>query len=156
MNRSSPARLCAPTRLSYLAAAAYLLGAVGAALAQSTDDRSKEEDESHLYQETHPYLYDEFSPGEGGTSGIDDLKLIDKPDVSIADTTKLDAPLAFARRGFDSLYEQTGLRLGVAFTALGAWASGESDPSGASYDLDLLSAWTLVGRGTPNTGIGGT
>jgi len=153
VNRTSPARLWAPFRLGYLAAAAYLLGAVGAALAQSTDDRAKEEDESRLYRETHPYLYDEFSPGEGGTSGIDDLKQIDKPEVSIADTAKLDAPLAFARRGFDSLYEQTGLRLGVAFTALGAWASGESDPSGASYDLDLLSAWTLVGRGTPNIGV---
>jgi len=151
VNRSNPEQIWVSILLRHLLAAACMLGP-GAALAQSTADRSKEE-ESLLYQKLHPYLYDEFSPGEGSTSGIDELKQIDKPEIPIGDTTKLDAPLAFARRAFDTLDEQTGLRLGVAFTALGAWASGESDPSGASYDLDLLSAWTLVGRGTPNTGV---
>ena len=32
-------------------------------------------------------------------------------------------------------------------------ASGAGDPNGAAGDFDLVSAWTLVGRGTPNTGV---
>lgn len=147
----APPRVCGATLLGRMLAAVCMLGAVGAALAQSTADGSAEE--SHLYRELHPYLYDEFSPGEGGTSGIDDLKQIDKPEVSIGDTRTFDGPLAFARRNLDALDEKTGLRLGTAFTALGAWASGAGDPNGASYDFDLMSAWTLVGRGTPNTGV---
>lgn len=128
-----------------------MLAAGGAAYAQSAAEPSQEA--SSLYHELHPYLHDQFSPGEGSTGGIGDLKEIETPKVPVGDTTQLDGPLAFARRGFDSLYERTGLRLGLAFTALGAWASADDDPSGAAYDLDLLSAWTLVGRGTRNTGV---
>jgi porin len=123
------------------------------ASAQSTTDLSADAAQVYRdYEKSHPYLYDKFSPGEGGTSGIDDLDEIDRPETPIRDTKTLDMPFAWARSRFDALHENTGLRLGVAFTALGAWASGAGDPSGASYDLDLLSAWTLVGRGTPNTG----
>ena len=45
------------------------------------------------------------------------------------------------------------MRLGFAATALGLTANGADDPSGSAYDLDFMSAWTLVGRGTPDTGV---
>jgi hypothetical protein len=129
----------------YALPAACLLTAAGAALAQSAT--------SPAPKESQPYLYDEFSPGEGGTSGIDDLVEIDRPETPITDTIRFDTPFAFARRKFDALDEKIGLRLGVAFTALGMQASGAGDPNGAAGDFDLVSAWTLVGRGTPNPGV---
>jgi len=155
--------VCCAMLLRSALAVACALATAGAAPAQPTTDVSTDTDLStntatntaqlyHDYQKSHPYLYDHFSPGEGGTSGIDDLDEIDRPETPITDTKTLDIPFAWARSKFDALHENTGLRLGVAFTALGAWASGAGDPSGASYDLDLLSSWTLVGRGTPNTG----
>jgi hypothetical protein len=122
-----------------------MLFCTGAALAQSTT--------SSVAKAATPYLYDQFSPGEGATSAIDDLIEIDRPETPITDTATFDTPFAFARRQFDALNEKTGLRLGIAFTALGAQASGAGDPGGAAGDFDLVSAWTLLGRGTPNTGI---
>lgn len=146
--------LCSANLLRPVLAAACVLATIGAALAQSTTDGSTDASQVYRdYQKSHPYLYDEFSPGEGGTSGIDELDEIDKPETPVTDTSRLDTPFAFARRKFDELSDKTGLRLGVAFTALGMWSSGAGDPNGAAGDLDLLSAWTLVGRGTPNTGV---
>ena len=131
-----------------------ILAAIGAASAQQVADHSSAPAQLYVdYQKTHPYLYDEFSAGETSTSGIDDLDEIDRPEISIGDTARFDSPLGFVRNKFDALYDKTGLRLGVAFTALGAWTSGAGDPNGAAGDLDLLSAWTLVGRGTANTGV---
>ena len=135
-------------------AAASVAATVGAAFAQQATDHSTEEAQLYRdYQKTHPYLYDAFSAGEDGTSGIDDLEEIDRPETPIGDTARFDSPLGFVRNKFDALYDKTGLRLGVAFTALGAWANGAGDPNGAAGDLDLVSAWTLVGRGTANTGV---
>ena len=45
------------------------------------------------------------------------------------------------------------MRLGFAATALGLWANGAGDPDGSAYDIDFMSAWTLVGRGTPDSGV---
>jgi porin len=142
------------TVLRSVLASASIAATVGAASAQQAADHSPEQAQLYRdYQKSHPYLYDEFSAGEAGTSGIDDLDEIDRPEISIADTARFDSPLGFVRSKFDALYDKTGLRLGVAFTALGMWASGAGDPNGAAGDLDLLSAWTLVGRGSPNTGV---
>ncbi len=102
---------------------------------------------------THPYLNDEFSPGEGSESGIDDLEQIERPETPILDSDGFDGPLSWVRGKFDTLHARTGLRLGVAYTALGMAANGANDPNGAAHDLDLMSAWTLVGRDTPNTGV---
>jgi len=147
------AHVCCAMLLRSALAVACALATAGAAPAQSTTDLSADAEQPYRdYQKSHPYLYDKFSPGEGGTSGIDDLDEIDRPETPITDTKTVNTPFAWARSKFDALHEKTGLRLGVAFTALGAWASGAGDPNGASYDLDLMSAWTLVGRGTQNTG----
>lgn len=105
------------------------------------------------YYATHPYLHDEFSPGEGGESGIDDLMDIQKPETAFVDTEGIDGPISFVRGKLDSLYQSTGLRIGLAYTALGMIAGGEDNPDGAAHDIDLMAAWTLVGRDTPNSGV---
>lgn len=111
------------------------------------------EAESKAYAESHPYLNDEFSPGEGGESGIDELERLEEPETPILDTGGFDGPSSFLRSKFDQIYKNTGLRLGFASTALGLSANGAGDPSGSAYDLDFMSSWTLVGRDTPDTGV---
>jgi porin len=51
------------------------------------------------------------------------------------------------------LEEATGLRLGFANTMLFMQPmGGQSSEYGAAYDLDVISSWTLIGRGTDDTG----
>jgi hypothetical protein len=48
-----------------------------------------------------------------------------------------------------ALEEATGLRLGFANTMLFMQPmGGQSSEYGAAYDLDVISSWTLIGRGT--------
>jgi hypothetical protein len=121
--------------------------------ASANEPTTRELELQRAYLESHPYLNDEFSPGEGGESGIDELEQIERPETPILDTEGFDSPFSYVRGQFDKLHERTGLRLGVAYTALGMAANGADDPNGAAHDLDLMSAWTLVGRDTPNTGV---
>jgi len=111
------------------------------------------ESEYEAYAESHPYLNDEFSPGEGSESGIDELDQLLEPETPILDSDDYPGLSGLVRRKFDSLYRETGLRLGFAATALGLTANGDDDPHGSAYDLDFMSGWTLVGRDTPDTGV---
>lgn len=105
------------------------------------------------YEDLHPYAHDEVSPGGGGTGALDELAEIEEPEVAITDTSGFDSPLNAFQAGTDALNDRFGLRLASAYTALGAWSTGAGgDPSGSSFDFDLMSAWTLAGRGTPDTG----
>ena len=121
--------------------------------APATEATTREQQQQRAYNASHPYLNDEFSPGEGSESGIDELEDVGRPETPILDTEGFDGPLSWVRGKFDALHARTGLRLGVAYTALGMAANGANDPNGAAHDLDLMSAWTLVGRDTPNTGV---
>lgn len=133
-------------------AAAVLLGYGVAASADPAADPSAAEAEFEAYSDTHPYLNDEFSPGEGGEGGIDELEELQEPETPILDPVQYSGLSGLLRTRFDSLYEDTGLRLGFAATALALKAYGAGDPSGSAYDLDFMSGWTLVGRGTRDTG----
>jgi porin len=104
------------------------------------------------YAGTEPYPHGAFSPGEGGESAVEELDEIDRLAKSVPPSDPR-GPLAGARAAFDALYADTGLRVGTAFTTLGLQAFGAGDPGGAAWDLDLVTAWTLVGRGTENTGV---
>ncbi len=147
-------RRCAAILLGWFPAVAGVPATAGAEPTEPAADSSAAESQLALYEETHPYLYDEFSAGEGGTGGIDELEEIERPEVAIADTVRFDVPFAFVRGHTNALEDRIGLRLGTGFTTLGAWATGAGgDPYGASYDFDLMSAWTLVGRGTADTGV---
>lgn len=125
----------------------------GPAAAQSAAAAASPRSEYEIYAELHPYLNDAFSPGEGSESGIDELERLQEPETPIGDPSGYSGPSSWARGKFDSLYRDTGLRLGFAATALGLWANGADDPNGAAYDVDFMSSWTLVGRGTPDTGV---
>lgn len=51
------------------------------------------------------------------------------------------------------LDDATGVRIGTAYTMLFAHASGgPGDRYGGAGDFDLMTSWTAIGRGTPNTG----
>jgi porin len=97
-----------------------------------------------------PKVLDGLTPSEGGDSALSDLADIgiapDQPYVmGFVD------PLFDALRGpLDELDSSTGLRIGVAYTTVFQLASGGIN--GFSGDLDIMTAWTLVGRGTKDTG----
>ena len=155
MARRTLALLRLPARI-LLAGVSALAWAVPASAQESPPPAagaSGEESPEPVHNELDPTVHDEFSPAAGGTGGLDELEEIGIPDVSIVATTGFDSPLASVQGHTDTLNDRIGLRLATAYTALGAWATGAADdPSGASYDFDLMSAWTLVGRGTPDTG----
>ena len=93
---------------------------------------------------------DGLSPSDGGESTLAELADIgiaaDRPYVlGFVD------PLFDALRGpLDELDASAGLRIGVAYTTVFQLASGGFN--GFSGDLDIMTAWTLVGRGTKDTG----
>ncbi len=129
------------------------IGYASLAAADQPAEAASQESEFEAYAESHPYLNDEFSPGEGGESGIDELDQLTEPEIPILDSDDYPGLSGVIRRKFDTLYRDTGLRLGFAATALGLNANGADDPRGSAYDLDFMSAWTLVGRDTPDTGV---
>ncbi len=123
------------------------------AAAQSAADAAQPKSEFAIYSDLHPYLSDEFSAGEGSESGIDELARLQEPETPIYGSADYSGPSSWARGKLDALHRDTGLRLGFAATALGLWANGADDPNGAAYDVDFMSSWTLVGRGTADTGV---
>jgi porin len=153
----TPCRALTRSQFLALFCAANCIGWGLSATAEEPADPPAEavvpESEYEAYAESHPYLNDEFSPGEGGESGIDELERLAEPETSILDAVDYPGLSGLVRGRFDSLYRDTGLRLGLAATALGLTANGADDPHGSAYDLDFMSAWTLVGRGTPDTGV---
>jgi porin len=140
------------SRLYALAGMAACLGSVHALAADPPSAPVDPDSEFEAYAESHPYLNDEFSPGEGGESGVDELERLEEPETPILDPVEYSGLSGLLRTRTDALYRDTGLRLGFAATALALKAYGEDDPSGSAYDLDFMSSWTLVGRGTEDTG----
>lgn len=95
----------------------------------------------------------EFSPGDATTSPESELAEMDRVRTGYLDPLGLERPLDWMTEGLDRIYRDTGFRLGVAHTMLFAQpAGGLSNHSGAAGDLDIVSSWTLLGRGTENTG----
>lgn len=95
----------------------------------------------------------DFSPGESSTAPEAELDEIYRVRPSYFDPLGFERPLDWMSEGFDTFYQDTGFRIGVAHTMLfGQPAGGLSDHSGFAGDLDIMSSWTLLGRGTENTG----
>ncbi|TSA32972.1 MAG: hypothetical protein D4R65_08575 [Verrucomicrobiaceae bacterium] len=108
-----------------------------------------------------PTIYDiestnfdaDFSPGESTTNTPAELDEIYAPNDGYLDSYGVNRPLDLLIAPLDSLYEKTGLRIGVANTMLFMQPiGGQSSRYGAAGDLDLMSSWTLIGRGTKDTG----
>jgi porin len=95
----------------------------------------------------------DFSPGEKTTNAPAELDEINALHDGYLNSTGIDGPLDLLTNPLRSLYEATGLRLGAANTMLFMDPiGGQSSKYGAAYDLDVISSWTLIGRGTEDTG----
>jgi len=101
-----------------------------------------------------PFDYEgDFSPGEADTSPTSEMDEIDSEHTSLLNLPWLDAPFNAASDGLDKLEEATALRVRFAYTMVFQQASnGPGDRGGGSGDFDIMTAWTLLGRNTPNTG----
>lgn len=96
---------------------------------------------------------DGFTPGETPTSVLYELNEITSRRRGIFDLGPVEKPLDDLTAALSSLYEKIGLRFGFAYTMVFQQASGgPGDRTGASGDIDFMSAWTLIGRETGNTG----
>jgi porin len=95
-----------------------------------------------LYEDLYPLT----NPGE-------ELEEIYEPQVASVDVGEFESPLDFFADKSRALETATGLRISLAYTMIGQQASGgQGVRSGASGDLDLMFDWTLLGRGTTDTG----
>lgn len=95
----------------------------------------------------------DLSPGESTTNAPAELEEIYAPQDGYLESLGVRSPLRYLIDPLDDLYEKTGLRIGVAHTMLFLQPmGGQSSRYGAGGDLDFISAWTLIGRGTENTG----
>lgn len=110
---------------------------------------------------TTPTIYDiessnldsDLSPGESTTVTPAELDEIYAPQSGYLESFGVQSPLRYLVDPLDELFNKTGLRLGVANTMLFLQPmGGQSSRYGAAGDLDLMSSWTLIGRGTENTG----
>lgn len=110
-----------------------------------------ESDESSL--EFEPDYSDVWEVGETTTATPLELEEIYVPRTGVLDVPGLERPLDQFVEWTTQLEEETGLRLGIAYTMIFQGATGGSGTrNGGSGDLDLFGSWTLLGRGTKDTG----
>lgn len=102
----------------------------------------------------NPFYYETaFSPGEAETSPTVEMDEIDARHTALVNLSWLDAPFNLATKGLDKLEQGTGLRIRFAYTMVFQQASnGPGDRTAGAGDMDIMAAWTLIGRGTQNTG----
>jgi hypothetical protein len=95
----------------------------------------------------------DFSPGERTTNAIAELDEIYTNHEGYLNSTAIDRPFDLLAHPLAALNEATGLRLGLANTMLFMQPfGGQSSRYGAAFDVDIISSWTLIGRGTEDTG----
>jgi porin len=95
----------------------------------------------------------EYSPGQGEESAAEMESSLAQPRRGLFRLGPVEKPIEAITRMTDRLAADTGLRLRLAYTTVFQQATGGSgDRTRMSGDLDLMSSWTLLGRGTPNTG----
>jgi porin len=98
-------------------------------------------------------LDSDLSPGEATTVTPAELDDIHVPQNGYLESFGVRSPLRYLIDPLDDLYNKTGLRIGVANTMLFLQPmGGQSSRYGAAGDLDLMGSWTLIGRGTEDTG----
>lgn len=121
---------------------------LGLSLAQAAPDAAT----------THDIEFSNFdsdlSPGEASTVVPAQLAEIYGPNEGYFDRWGFNRPLDMLIDPLDELYQKTGLQLGAAYTMLylqsmGGQAGGQARSAG---DIDFMSSWTLIGRGTEDTG----
>ena len=96
----------------------------------------------------------EYSPGEGEefTPAMEDE--IESVRRGMFELKFFEGPIGEYVKWADQLERDTGLRLHMAYTTLLQQASGgPGDRTRFSGDLDIMSSWTLLGRGTKDRGV---
>lgn len=94
-----------------------------------------------------------LSPGDTPTAAVDEMYDIDIPRRGLFHLPALEDPLDKFVASLRSFEQRTGLRANFAYTMLFQQATGgPGDRNGAAGDIDFMTAWTLLGRGTENTG----
>ncbi len=133
---------------------ALLAPALALALAVPTLAASTEPSDGSTIRQIQSTNYDaDFSPGESTTNAEAELEEIYAANRNYLELLGVPAPLSLLANPLDELYRKTGLRLRVAYTGVYLQPiGGQSELSGTGGDLDFLSSWTLLGRGTENTG----
>lgn len=117
----------------------------------STTSAGMEETDGEVSPEYMPYL-GSFG-GEALTSTPYELDEIFRPRRGVLDMPVLDRPFDRFVEWSSELEADTGLRVGVAYTMVFQQATGgPGTRSGAAGDFDIFGTWTLLGRGTKNTG----
>jgi len=100
-----------------------------------------------------PVLDVGWTPGESPASAIEEIEDIYAPHEGDVNLGRVERPLDYLSRQLNVLDEKTGLRLAFPYTmAFQQATGGPGDRYGGAGDMDLMSSWTLVGRGTKNTG----
>ena len=140
---------------------ACLLIACWPANAQSDSSQLLTVEPANIQSHTGPSIHTiessnldaDFSPGEATTNAPAELDEIHAPHDSYLGFLGVDRPLDLLVNSLVAFDEATGLRLGFANTMLFMQPiGGQSSKYGAAYDLDAISSWTLIGRGTEDTG----
>lgn len=94
-----------------------------------------------------------FAYGESPTATIEELDEIYTTRRGVLDAPWFDRPFESILGWTTDLEDQTAFRLGFAYTAILQQASGGPGSRGAgSGDFDIMGSWTLLGRGTRDTG----
>jgi hypothetical protein len=94
-----------------------------------------------------------WTPGESPATTALTIQDIFTPHKGHLNLDPLEDPQDFLANKAESLSEASGLQLAVAYTMPFLQATGSpGDRYGGAGDLDLMSVWTLVGRGGRNTG----
>lgn len=130
-------------------AAAFLACLLAAASAASAA-----EDAATVHDIEFSNFDSDLSPGEATTVTTAELAEIYGPNDGYLDRWGFNRPLDLLIDPLAKLNDETGLQLGAAYTMLylqsiGGQAGGQARSAG---DIDFMSAWTLIGRGTEDTG----
>ncbi|HEU4680001.1 MAG TPA: carbohydrate porin [Terrimicrobiaceae bacterium] len=152
---TAPREFCAV--LSALAIGA--LGIVPAHAQQNAGERAAQRAGTENHMTDRPSFHDiessvldaDFSPGEATTNTPAELDEIQAARFSYLDLPVVARPLDHLAKALRKVNEGIGLRLGVAYTMLYLQPSG-GHGYGAAGDLDFLASWTLIGRGSEDTG----
>jgi len=94
-----------------------------------------------------------LSPGDTPTAAVDEMYDIGITRRGLFHLPVVETPVDNLVKALRSFEDRTGLRLNFAYTMLFQQATGgPGQRNGGAGDIDFMAAWTLLGRGTQNTG----
>jgi hypothetical protein len=108
---------------------------------------------AHAPSAAAPSTGEGINAGQPPTDTLQELREIETARQGTVDVPEAERPFEFLARKSSELEDAIGLKLGFAYTMLFQQASGgPGNRSGAAGDIDLLARWTVLGKGTKDTG----